>query len=175
MSGLSRVAATLCYHILTLKRFSEILAGIEEEERATEGVTWRELLFPVNRRRLFVIIVIQIGVQATGNTSLAYFSPQIFKAIGAGNDALLLSGFLGLVKVVACGFFVLFLADKLGRRWSLLGGALLMGTYMIIIAVLTVIFPPIAGQGFTPSGAAAVAMIYLEASKFLFHAIPRNF
>lgn len=42
-------------------RFEEILAGIEEEERLTDGVTWRELLLPINRMRVFLIIALQIG------------------------------------------------------------------------------------------------------------------
>lgn len=42
-------------------RFAEILAGIEEEERATEGVTWKELLLPVNRRRVLIVVFLQIG------------------------------------------------------------------------------------------------------------------
>jgi len=92
-------------------------------------------------------------------------TPQVFKAIGAGSNALLFSGFFGVVKVVACGFFVLFIADKIGRRWSLLGGAFLMGSYMLIIAILTAKFPPKAGTGFTSVGAASVAMVYLEASE----------
>lgn len=92
-------------------------------------------------------------------------TPQIFKAVGAGNDSLLYSGFFGVVKVVACGFFVLFIADRIGRRWSLFGGAFLMGSYMLIIAVLTATHPPKEGQGFTSTGAASIAMVYLEASK----------
>lgn len=55
-----------------LNRFAEILASIEEEERVTGGVTWKELALPVNRMRVFLIIALQIGVQLTGNTSLAY-------------------------------------------------------------------------------------------------------
>lgn len=69
-------------------RFAEILAGIEEEIRATEGVTWKEALLPANRFRFLIVITLQIGtskpitllasinnltgVQLTGNTSLAY-------------------------------------------------------------------------------------------------------
>lgn len=92
-------------------------------------------------------------------------TPQIFKAIGAGSDSLLFSGFFGVVKVVSCGFFVLFIAERIGRRFSLFGGAFLMGAYMLIIAILTAKFPPKAGQGFTSAGASSVAMVYLEASK----------
>lgn len=70
------------------------------------------------------------------------------------------------MKVVACLFFVLFIADRVGRRWSLFGGAFLMGSYMLIIAILTATHPPKAGEGFTRTGAASVAMVYLEASMF---------
>lgn len=46
---------------------AEILAGIEAEVNATEGLTWKELLLPVNRYRVFLVISLQIGVQLTGN------------------------------------------------------------------------------------------------------------
>jgi len=52
--------------------YAEILAGIEAEVAATEGVTWKELMLPGNRRRVFVAVTMQIGVQLTGNTTLAY-------------------------------------------------------------------------------------------------------
>ncbi|KAI0018540.1 putative MFS sugar transporter [Xylariomycetidae sp. FL0641] len=148
------------------EEFAEIVAGIREEERVTEGVTWKECLLPANRFRFIITITIQIGVQLTGNTSLAYYAPQIFKAVGAGDDALLISGFFGVVKVVSCGFFLLFLVERIGRRGSLLAGAFLMGAYMLIIALLTATHPPKEGQSLTSTGAAAVAMVYLEAMTY---------
>lgn len=39
----------------------EILAGIAEEERVTEGLTWKEFLLPANRWRMFIVITLQIG------------------------------------------------------------------------------------------------------------------
>ncbi|CAJ2499697.1 Uu.00g025500.m01.CDS01 [Anthostomella pinea] len=148
------------------EEFAEIIAGIHEEERVTEGLTWKECMLPANRFRFIIVITLQIGVQLTGNTSLAYFAPQIFKAVGAGDQALLISGFFGVVKVVSCLFFLLFLVERVGRRGSLLGGASLMGAYMLIIACLTATHPPKAGQSLTSTGAAAVAMVYLEAMSY---------
>ncbi|KAI0882394.1 putative MFS sugar transporter [Annulohypoxylon maeteangense] len=148
------------------EEFSEIIAGIEEEERITEGLTLKECLFPANRFRFIIVITLQIGVQLTGNTSLAYYAPQIFKAVGAGDQSLLISGFFGVVKVVSCLFFLLFLVEKIGRRGSLIGGAFLMGAYMLIIACLTATHPPVASQPLTSTGAAAVAMVYLEAMSY---------
>lgn len=43
----------------------------------------------------------QIAAQLTGNTSLAYYAPQIFTSVGAGNSTALITGFFGVVKVVA--------------------------------------------------------------------------
>lgn len=146
------------------EEFAEIQAGIEEEIRATEGLTWKELLLPANRYRLFIAVSLQIGVQLTGNTSLAYYAPQIFQAVGAGNSSLLISGFFGLVKVCACFTFVVFLVERAGRRWSLLGGAFAMGSLMLIIAILTATHPPNPKGPVTSTGIAAIAMVYIEAA-----------
>ncbi|KAM0270645.1 hypothetical protein ACHAQH_009361 [Verticillium albo-atrum] len=148
------------------EEWAEILAGIEEEQRVKSGVTWRELLEPINRWRVILIIALQIGVQLTGNTSMAYYAPQIFSLVGAGQNKLLLTGFFGVCKVVACLFFLLFLVERIGRRGSLMLGAFLMGMYMLIVAVLTVTFPPNSDQGLTAPSIASLTMIYLEAMSY---------
>lgn len=93
-------------------------------------------------------------------------APQVFTAVGAGQDTLLITGFFGVVKVVSCLFFLLFLVERIGRRGSLLGGAFLMGAYMLIIAVLTATHPPRPEQGLTPTSIASLTMIYLEAMSY---------
>lgn len=99
---------------------------------------------------------------------LSAVSPQVFAAVGAGQQALLISGFFGVVKVVSCLFFLLFLVERIGRRNSLIGGGFMMGCYMLIIAVLTVVYPPKANAGLTSPAIASLTMIYLEASTYLF-------
>ncbi|KAF4119800.1 Sugar (and other) transporter [Geosmithia morbida] len=131
--------------------------GIKEEARDTSGVTWRELaLVPTNRHRLLVLICLFQHTDA----------PQIFSLVGAGQDKLLLTGFFGVVEVVSCLFFLLFLVGRLGRRGSLLTGALLMGSYMLIVAVLPVKFPPDLNAGLTPPSIASSIMIYLEVMSY---------
>lgn len=56
--------------ILINFRFAEILAGIEEEVRVTEGLTWKELLLPINRWRVFIVITLQIGMSTELNVGL---------------------------------------------------------------------------------------------------------
>ncbi|KAK4938595.1 hypothetical protein LTR10_021026 [Elasticomyces elasticus] len=146
---------------------TEILAGIDAEVAATEGLTWKELLMPVNRHRIFLVITLQIGVQLTGNTSLAYYAPQVFQTVGAGNSKLLISGFFGVIKVVSCLFFLVFLVERIGRRWALVGGSFAMGSLMLIVALLTCFHPPAKNAtSVSPAGAAAITMIYLEAAAY---------
>lgn len=145
-------------------RMSEILAGIDAETQATEGLTWKEMLLPANRWRLFIVITLQIGVQLTGNTSLAYYAPQVFQTIGAGNSKLLISGFFGVIKVVSCFIFLAFLVERIGRKKALMGGAFSMGSLMLIVACLTATHPPQKNQtSVSAAGAASITMIYLEA------------
>ena len=86
--------------------YAEILAGIDEEIRATAGVTWKECFLPSNRYRLFLAITLQLCQQLTGNTSLAYYAPQIFSEVGAGDSNLLITGFFGIIKVIAVLIFI---------------------------------------------------------------------
>lgn len=125
--------------------FDEILAGLQEEIRATWGVTWKELLPPANRFWVFVVITMQLGVQLTGNTSLAYYAPQIFNAIGASHSSLLITGFFfGVVKTCAVAFFCLLVVGRIGRKTAFMGGAAAMGSFMLAtcIAVIVATHPP---------------------------------
>ncbi|CRG92426.1 Quinate permease [Talaromyces islandicus] len=146
--------------------FEEILAGLEEEIRATEGVTWKELLLPANRFRVFVIITMQLGVQLTGNTSLAYYAPQIFKSVGAGNSSLLVTGFFGVVKVCAVTIFSFFVVSRIGRKTAFMGGAAAMGCFMLAIAIIVAKNPPSSTGGISQAGIAAIAMVYCESSAY---------
>ncbi|KAK5202492.1 hypothetical protein LTR72_011785 [Exophiala xenobiotica] len=147
--------------------FSEILAGVELEIRQSEGLTWKELLLPSNRYRMFVAITIQLSAQLTGNTSLAYYAPQIFATIGAGNKTLFITGFFGIIKMAGVLTFIIFFVERVGRRVPFMAGAFAMGTFMLIIALIVDKHPPKASAtGITSSGAAGIAMVYLEAFSF---------
>ena len=99
--------------------------------------------------------------QATGATAFAYYSAQYFKAMvgSSGQQSLLLSGIFGAVKVVACGFFVFVLADRVGRRKPLIWGAIGMAVTMIIAAGIVATHQK--PTHVTSSGIAVVAMIYI--------------
>lgn len=147
--------------------FQEILFGVQLEIQQSEGVTYKELLLPSNRLRMFIAITIQLCQQLTGNTSLAYYAPQIFATIGAGNKTLFITGFFGVVKVAGCLTFLIFLVDNIGRRKPFMGGAFAMGTFMLIIGIIVLKYPPEAeSDTISSAGAAGIAMVYLEAISF---------
>ena len=150
--------------------FDEILAGIDEEARVKDSFTWRELLIPVNRYRIFIAITIQLAAQLTGNTSLAYYATQIFESVGAGSEAKLVTGFFGLVKVVGVCVFQLFVMDRIGRRVPFMAGAAAMGSFMLIIACVMATHPVTQGgasaHGTSSAGIAMILMVYCEAFCF---------
>ncbi|CEL05211.1 hypothetical protein ASPCAL06330 [Aspergillus calidoustus] len=151
------------------QEFDEILAGIEEEARVKDSFTWRELLLPANRYRLFIAVTIQLSAQLSGNTSLAYYATQIFSAVGAGSSAKLVTGFFGVVKVVGVSIFQLFVIDRIGRRVPFMAGAFAMGSFMLIIACVLATHPTKSdgdNSGATPAGIAMIIMVYAEAFSF---------
>jgi MFS family permease len=112
--------------------------------------------------RLFTAFAVFTAQQATGATAFAYFGPQYFKLlVGGGSKDLLLTAIFGVVKVVACGIFVLFLSDRVGRRQLLIWGAVFMAACQISTAAVVKNKPPSADGNVSSSGIATVALIYL--------------
>ena len=151
------------------QEFDEILAGIEEEARIKENLTFKELFLPSNRYRFFIAVTIQLCAQLTGNTSLAYYATQIFSAVGAGSDAKLVTGFFGLVKVVGVLTFQTFVLDRVGRRVPFMAGAFAMGSFMLIIACILATHPASSNNtasGPTSAGIACIIMTYCEAFSY---------
>ncbi|KAF4120569.1 MFS quinate transporter [Geosmithia morbida] len=142
----------------------EIRQGVEYENQQTEGFHIKELLQLSNFKQVSAAVCIMMAQQATGATAFAYFGPQYFSLlVGPGDRNLLLTAIFGAIKVAACGFFVIFLADRLSRRLVMIGGAALMAACQITTAAVVKAKPPPTetNSGVTPSGIATIALIYL--------------
>ena len=81
--------------------------------------------------------------------------------VGGGDRALLLTAIFGAVKVVACGIFVIFVSERVGRRNVLIGGAAFMAACQITTAAVIKAIPAPESGHVTSSGIATVALIYL--------------
>lgn len=99
------------------------------------------------------------------------FEANFFVAIGVTGteQGLFATGVYGIVKMASCAIFVFFLADTLGRRWSLMWTGFFMGICMFYIGFYIRFDPPSATAS-TVSGAgyAALVFVYLFAAAFQF-------
>ncbi|KAG6080479.1 hypothetical protein E4U15_003290 [Claviceps sp. LM218 group G6] len=156
----------------------------------------RELwLVPANRKRAIITVVLMICQQLTGVNAIVgicvykgrrpdvkssdehkekprvnYYAPQIFTNLGmTGTDtSLFATGVYGVVKTVACIVFLLFVADSLGRRRSLLWTSPMLMIVLFIIGIYGRVQPPVEHQPVTAFGYVAITCIYLWAAFFQF-------
>jgi hypothetical protein len=77
-----------------------------------------------------------------------YYAPQIFQGLGMSGTSVQLfaTGVYGIVKVVGCFLFLVFVADSLGRRRSLLWTSAAQAISMYIVGAYGKTEPPQAGK-----------------------------
>lgn len=148
----------------TREELAEMIQGVEDDRRTSAGFHPRELLEWSNLHRLILAFSVFCAQQSTGATALAYFGPQFFSLL-VGDDnskTLLLTAIFGAIKVLACGIFVVFVAERFGRRNLFMAGAFFMAACMITTAAVVKEVPPPGDGSVTSAGIATVALIYLN-------------
>ena len=116
-----------------LDEYNEIKNETEFERQ--QGVkSYNQFLRPPLRRRLVLGVTIQVLQQLTGINSIMYYAPEIFKQAGLNDQraSLLATGINGVVLILATVPAILFI-DRLGRRFVLISGAVLMAASMLIM------------------------------------------
>lgn len=112
--------------------------------------------------RFAMAIALMFWQQWTGTNSINYYSPQIFRSIGLGNNAgLFATGIYGVVKVVITSLGLLFMTEQLGRKWSLIIGALGQAFAMFYIGVNQAVNPVVVGAPLNGNSTFAIVCIYL--------------
>jgi sugar porter (SP) family MFS transporter len=157
------------------REFGVICDQIDRERILTGGDTYLNLqkemwTIPSNRKRAFISITLMICQQMTGTNAINYYGPTIFRNLGLSSlqVGLFATGLYGCVKVAACSFFLLFAADSLGRRRSLLWTAIFQGGLMLYIGLYIRFSPPIPGHPVSGAGYFALVCIYLFAGVYQF-------
>ncbi|KAL7309700.1 hypothetical protein PS15m_010549 [Mucor circinelloides] len=119
-----------------VSEYQEIIAQVEHE-RAVSVDSYLELFKGTLLRRLVLGILIQVFQQFTGINSIMYYAPTIFQQAGVpGRSAsLIASGVNGVLNVFSTIPAILFL-DRLGRRFVLISGALIMGITMLLCGIV---------------------------------------
>lgn len=159
----------------------EIREGVELEEHAKQGFQLSEMFRAPNVDRTITAAAVFTAQQATGATAFAYFGPQYFQLLvgKSGNTSLLLTAIFGAVKVVSCTLFIIFIADRIGRRFILTSGALMMAACQLTTALLVSTHPISAASStddsssstsasLTPSALGTISLIYLFVAAYNF-------
>ncbi|KAJ5157473.1 Quinate permease [Penicillium canariense] len=172
---LSTVRALPPDHPYVEEEFQAIATQLEQERALISGSGFWDLmkemwLIAGNRNRAMISIFLMVCQQMTGTNAINYYSPQIFKNLGIVGNAtnLFATGVYGIVKMVSCGVFLIFVADSLGRRRSLLWTSIAQGMAMLYIGLYVRIAPPVQGAPVIPAGYVALVCIFLFASFFQF-------
>ncbi|GKT97169.1 MFS quinate transporter [Colletotrichum tofieldiae] len=155
--------------------FQEIVDQIHHERQLMGDATFVKMqkeMWTVkgNRNRALISIFLMICQQMTGTNAINTYAPTIFKNLGiqGRSTGLFSTGIYGIVKVLACICFLLFMADSLGRRRSLLWTSIAQGCCMFYIGLYVRISPPIENQPVPGAGYMALVSIFLFAAFFQF-------
>jgi sugar porter (SP) family MFS transporter len=172
-SVLSRIRGLPADHHYVQGELRDMSEQLEHERILIGGSGLKDLLremftIPGNRKRALISIGLMICQQMTGTNAINYYAPQIFQNLGLkGNETkLFATGIYGVVKMVTCAAFLLFAADSLGRRRSLLWTSIAQGSAMLYIGLYVRISPPVAGADVPPAGYFALVCIFLFAGFF---------
>lgn len=162
---LSRVRNLPSTHPYVENEFQDIVNQLEHERQLIGGSGFWDLmkemwLIPGNRKRAIISIFLMVCQQMTGTNAINYYAPQIFENLGitGTTTGLFATGVYGIVKMVACAIFLVFVADSLGRRRSLLWTSVAQGLAMLYIGLYVRIAPPVEGQPVIPAGYVALVL-----------------
>ncbi|KAI1056303.1 hypothetical protein LB507_001926 [Fusarium sp. FIESC RH6] len=162
-------------HEYVQTEIQEMSAQLEAEKRLTGNASastlWKELVtIPGNRKRAIISVLLMVCQQMTGVNAVNYYAPQIFLSLGMTGTSVSLfaTGVYGIIKVLGCLTFLIFFADSLGRRRSLLWTSVAQFLAMYIIGIYGRVEPPIEGAGISAFGYVAIVCIYLWAAFFQF-------
>ncbi|KJX94676.1 mfs quinate transporter like protein [Zymoseptoria brevis] len=172
---LSRIRHLPLTHEYVQTELKEMFDQLEWERQIIRGARPIDLLremftIPGNRKRAFITIGLMICQQMTGTNAINYYSPTIFSNLGltGTKNSLFATGIYGIIKMAGCAIFLVFVADSLGRRKSLLWTSIAQGLCMYYIGTYVRISPPKAGSAVPPAGYVAIVAIYLFATFFQF-------
>ncbi|KAL4961403.1 sugar porter family MFS transporter [Aspergillus stella-maris] len=172
---LARIRNLPSNHAYVENEFQDIVRQLDFERQLVGGSSFVDLLkemwlIPSNRKRALISIFLMVCQQMTGTNAINYYAPQIFENLGitGSSNGLFATGVYGIVKVVACACFLVFVADSLGRRRSLLWTSIAQGLAMLYIGLYVRIAPPKEGEPVIPAGYFALVCIFLFAAFFQF-------
>lgn len=112
------------------QEFDDLVIASEASQRVNHP--WKSLLSRKYRPQLSFAILIPALQQLTGVNVVIFYAPVLFKTVGFGNEASLMSAVItGLVNCFAT-LISIFTVDKVGRRKLFLEGGIQMFIFQVI-------------------------------------------
>ncbi|KAK7407805.1 hypothetical protein VNO78_09903 [Psophocarpus tetragonolobus] len=122
---------------------------------------WKNITQPKYRPQLTFCIFIPAFQQLTGINVIMFYAPVLFKILGFGNDASLMSAVItGGVNVVAT-FVSVFTVDRFGRRVLFLEGGVQMLICQVIVGILIALKFGLNGVGSFAKGEADLLLFFI--------------
>ncbi|TMW90127.1 hypothetical protein EJD97_016166 [Solanum chilense] len=142
------------------EEFNDLVIASEASRKIEHP--WRNLLQKKYRPHLTMAIMIPFFQQLTGINVIMFYAPVLFKTIGFGTDASLMSAVItGGINVIAT-MVSIYYVDKLGRRFLFLEGGIQMLFSQIAVAILIAIKFGVNGTpGELPKWYAIVVVIFI--------------
>ncbi|KAJ6799657.1 putative sugar carrier protein C [Iris pallida] len=141
------------------EEYNDLVAASGESKAVKHP--WANIANRKYRPQLTMAIMIPFFQQLTGINVIMFYAPVLFKTIGFGSDASLMSGVItGLVNLV-CIFVSIFTVDKLGRRKLFIQGGLQMLICQIVVGTLIMIKFGTSGEGHLSKSYAGFVVLFI--------------
>ncbi|GFP92577.1 sugar transport protein 10 [Phtheirospermum japonicum] len=148
------------------EEYNDLLEASEVSQKVEQPL--RSILERRYRPQMVITFLIPFFQQFTGINVIMFYAPVLFKTLGFGDDASLMSAVVtGLVNVLAT-LVSIFTVDKFGRRFLFLEGGIQMIICQIGVGALVASVFGVSGTGsFTPAtGNLALALICVYVAAF---------
>ncbi|KAK2453775.1 sugar transport protein [Trifolium repens] len=134
------------------EEFQDIIDAIEQAKNVENP--WKNILQPKYRPQLTFCTLIPIFQQLTGINVIMFYAPILFKMLGFGDEASLMSAVItGCINVIAT-FVSMFTVDKLGRKILFLQAGIQMFICQIAIGGMIGAKLGVSGEGSLTKGEA---------------------
>ncbi|CAI0444113.1 unnamed protein product [Linum tenue] len=139
--------------------FQDLVDATHAAERVDNS--WKTILKPQYRPHLAICFLVPFFQQLTGINVIMFYAPVLFKTLGFGDDASLMSAVItGLVNVFAT-FLSILAVDRLGRRVLFLEGGIQMIISQVLVAVMIAKAFGTAGVGELTKGESMLVLIFI--------------
>ncbi|KAF4811134.1 Quinate permease [Colletotrichum siamense] len=136
-----------------------IREAIEYEKEAISTNYTALFKDPSVRKRLFLTMILNVGQQLTGQGTLNNYSTAIYRKVWPDTRTINLINALNGTFGILFTLNAMWTADRYGRRWLFMVGAIGMGLCMLLVPVVSLATPEL--EGGVKSQSVGIAIVFL--------------